>query len=65
MGGLTDVVRSPEFATVVGLLLFGLENLSHQDRMRMLNLTPEKDFSDVVMEWSAKVKGFFSGALSS
>ena len=26
IGGLTDVVRSPEFATGVGLLIYGLEN---------------------------------------
>ncbi len=65
VGGLTDVVRSPEFATVVGLLLYALENLSHQDRMRMLNLSPEKDLSDVMMVWSTKLKNFFSGALSS
>jgi cell division protein FtsA len=65
VGGLTDVVHSPEFATAVGLLIYGLDHLSVQEKQRLTNTSAEvPQISDVMSEWAHKVKDFFGGALS-
>jgi cell division protein FtsA len=63
IGGLTDVVRSPEFATGVGLLIYGLENMSSQEKHRMTNQTVETGIQDVVAGWAQKMKDFFASSL--
>jgi cell division protein FtsA len=65
VGGLTDVVRSPEHATSVGLLIYGLENMSAQERQRLTSTVSDvPGISDVVSGWAQKVKDAFGGALS-
>ena len=66
MGGLTDVVRSPEYATGVGLLIYGIENLSSQEKQRLAQASREGDFSvgETFDQVARKVKDFFNGALS-
>ncbi len=71
IGGLTDVVKSPEFATTVGLLVYGIENLSPQEKQRLAQASREGDLTgmgatiDKSIEMVArKVKDFFGGALS-
>lgn len=63
VGGLTDVVRSPEFSTAVGLMIYGLDNLTTQEKQRLTNQTADAAFSDVVTGWAQKVRDFFGGAL--
>jgi cell division protein FtsA len=64
VGGLIDIVRSPEHSTVVGLLLYAIENMTAQERQRLIGAPHESNFSEVVTEWTQKVKDFFGGALS-
>jgi cell division protein FtsA len=65
MGGLTDVVRSPEHSTAVGLLIYGLEHMTNQERHRLTSNTAESGaFGEAVSDWAQKVKDFFGGALS-
>lgn len=65
VGGLTDVVRSPEHATVVGLMIYGVENLTTQEKHRLTNHAAESSgISDVMSGWATKVRDFFGGALS-
>jgi cell division protein FtsA len=65
IGGLTDVVRSPEHATAVGLLIYGLENMTIQERQRLTNhITDAPAISDMMSEWARKVKDLFNGAVS-
>jgi cell division protein FtsA len=63
VGGLTDIVRSPSHATAVGLLVYGLENLSPQERQRLNAPVVDTGISDVVSDLAKKVKDFFGGAL--
>ena len=63
VGGLTDVVRSPECSTGVGLLVYGLENLTDQERLRYAARENEPIIGDVVSGWAQRVKDFFGGAL--
>jgi cell division protein FtsA len=71
IGGLTDVVKSPEFSTTVGLLVYGIENLSLQEKQRLATAGREGDGTGVTATIdksielvTRKVKDFFSGALS-
>lgn len=67
IGGLTDVVKSPEFSTTVGLLVYGIENLSAQEKQRLAHVGRESDLNGVgetIENVARKVKDFFSGALS-
>lgn len=71
IGGLTDVVKSPEFATTVGLLVYGIENLSPQEKQRLAQASREGDLTGVgatidksIEMVARKVKDFFGGALS-
>ena len=64
VGGLTDVVRAPEFATGVGLLIYGLENMSVQERQRLMSQSSETALQDVMSGWAQKVKDFFGTALN-
>ncbi len=59
LGGLTDVVKSPEYATVVGLLLYGLD----LEKTRFITQSSESNFQEVIEGFARKVKDFFSGAL--
>jgi cell division protein FtsA len=59
IGGLTDVVRSPAFATGVGLLMYGL----NQDKLRLANQSPELGLQVLVSDWAQKMKDFFAGAM--
>ena len=63
IGGLTDVVKSPEFSTGVGLLMYGLENLTAQDRQRMFARESDVAMGAAVSGFAQKVKDFFGGAL--
>lgn len=71
IGGLTDVVKSPEFATTVGLLIYGIENLSQQDRQHLVQVNRDGDLTGVgatidrsIELMTRKVKDFFGGTLS-
>ncbi|MES2854638.1 MAG: cell division protein FtsA [Bdellovibrionota bacterium] len=66
IGGLTDIVRSPESATAVGLLKYGLENMSAHDRQRLMSSQSNDGapITDVMSGFAKKVKDFFSGALN-
>ena len=59
IGGLTDVVKSPAFATAVGLLIHGF----NQDKFKLTNQTTESGFPGAVADWAQRVKEFFGGAL--
>ncbi len=65
VGGLTDVVRSPEHATAVGLLNYAVDNMTAQERQRLVATPVEAGVSDVMSGWAQKVKDFFGGALNS
>ena len=65
IGGLIDVVRSPEHATAVGLLIYAIENMTVQERSKLTGAHIETGISDVMNGWAQKVKDFFGGALSS
>ncbi len=58
-GGLTDIIKSPAYATAVGLLLYGL----NQEKHRLATQSVDHGLHDVVNGWSRKVKDFFGGAL--
>jgi cell division protein FtsA len=65
VGGLTDIVRAPEFATSVGLLLYGVRNLTASDKQKLVNQNSESfDVGDVMNDWANKVKDFFTGTVS-
>lgn len=65
VGGLTDVVRSAEHATCVGLLIYGVDNLTTQEKQRLVSPILEgPTISDVMSGWAQKVKDFFGGAFS-
>jgi cell division protein FtsA len=67
IGGLTDVVRSPEYSTAVGLLIYALDNMTAQERTRLTGVQAEHKISDVMSGWAQKmtdrVKEIFGGAL--
>lgn len=67
IGGLADVVKSPECATAVGLLVYGTENLSIQEKQRLAQSGREVDLNSVgetIENVARRVKDFFGGALS-
>ncbi|HVK60505.1 MAG TPA: cell division protein FtsA [Bdellovibrionales bacterium] len=65
IGGLTDIVRTPECATVVGLLKFGLDNMTAADKNRLLSQSNDgAPMADVMSDLVKKVRDFFSGALN-
>ena len=59
VGGLTDVVKSPDFATAVGLLIYGLE----QDKHRLASGSSEIGLQGAVADFAQRIKDFFGGAL--
>lgn len=67
IGGLTDVVRSPEHATAVGLLIYAIDNMTVQEKQRLNGNLIETNISEVMTDWaqkmSQKVKDIFGGAL--
>jgi len=69
IGGLTDIVRGPECSTAVGLMVYGLDQMSAAEQHRMANAASNAGASeiapmaDVVSGWAQKVKDFFGGAL--
>jgi cell division protein FtsA len=67
IGGLTDVVRSPEFATAVGLLIYALDNMTPQEKARLTGVVTDTKISEVMSEWaqrmSERMKEIFGGAL--
>ncbi len=64
VGGLIDIVRSPEHATAVGLLAYAVENMTAQERLKLVGTPVESNFTGVMSGWAQKIKDFFSGALS-
>jgi hypothetical protein len=63
-------VKSPEFSTTVGLLIYGIENLSAQEKQRLAQSGREGELNGVgarieesVEAVARKVKDFFSGAI--
>jgi cell division protein FtsA len=64
-GGLTEVVRRPECSTAVGLLIFGMQNLTDAERAKILQQAgTESSIPDMFQDWKQKVKDFFGGMLS-
>lgn len=72
IGGLTDIVRGPDCSTAVGLMVYGLDQLSNTEKTRMANAAAQvagagggemQPMADVVSGWAQKVKDFFGGAL--
>lgn len=66
IGGLTDIVKLPECATAVGLLVYGLENMSAHERKLMATSSMNdagQGVADVMNGLAKKVKDFFNGAL--
>jgi cell division protein FtsA len=67
-GGLTDIVRGPECSTVVGLMVYGLNSMTANEKHRLVNqassnMNDVAPMSDVMSGWAQKVKDFFGGAL--
>ncbi len=58
VGGLVDVVRSPSYATAVGLLMYGLEK-------EKINISPEIEtgMQEFISGFSSKMKDFFGELL--
>ena len=66
VGGLTEVVRNPECSTAVGLLLFGMQNLSEGARAKLAaQANGEGAVSDLIENWTQKVKDLLGGMLTS
>lgn len=71
IGGLTDIVRGPECSTAVGLMVYGLDSLSANEKQKLVNAAAAgsaagsdmQPMADVVSGWAQKVKDFFGGAL--
>ncbi len=66
VGGLSDIVRGPDCSTVVGLMIYGLESMTAQEKTRLMNQASHEagaPMTDVMSEWAQKVKDFFGGAL--
>ena len=68
VGGLTDIVRGPESSTAVGLMVYGLDSLSVNEKNRLMNASSAstsemQPMTDVMSGWAQKVKDFFGGAL--
>ena len=67
IGGLADVVKNPECATTVGLLVYGTENLSIQEKQRLAHTERDVDLNSVgetIENVARRVKDFLGGALS-
>ena len=69
VGGLTDVVRSSEHSTAVGLLTYGLENLTTHEKHRLMDTKIDASgfaeaMTGAMSDFTQKVKDFFGGALS-
>jgi len=58
VGGLTDVVGSPEFATGVGLLLYGLE----KQKIGFEGKTKITEGSGPIKGFASSVRNFFREA---
>jgi cell division protein FtsA len=69
IGGLIDIVRGPDCSTAVGLIVYGFDQLSANEKQRMANAASVAGageiapMADVVSGWAQKVKDFFGGAL--
>ena len=62
VGGLVDVVKSPDYATAVGLLIYGLE----QDKHRLASGSADAGIAGLqgaLNDVAQRVKDFFAGAL--
>ena len=55
VGGLIEVVKSPDFSTGVGLILYGW----NQRRHLLAHSFGEDTLSDSLQSWTGKIKGFF------
>lgn len=60
IGGLSDVVKAPEHATAVGLLMYGLD----LEKQKFLQQSSEVDIQGALVDFAQKVKDLFSGVLS-
>ena len=70
IGGLTDIVRGPENSTAVGLVVYGLDNMSAAEKQRLMaqpqsgrGADAAAPLTDVMSGWMQKAKDFFGGAL--
>lgn len=69
IGGLIDIVRGPDCSTAVGLMVYGFDQMSANEKQRMANAAAATGsgeiapMADVVSGWAQKVKDFFGGAL--
>jgi cell division protein FtsA len=54
VGGLTEIVKSPGYATVVGLVLYGFEQHKHKT-----NGSKNEELGAVIAQAARQIKGFF------
>ncbi len=54
VGGLTEVVKSPGYATAVGLVLYGFEQYKHKNMS-----SKNEDLGEALAQAARQIKGFF------
>jgi cell division protein FtsA len=59
VGGLTEIVRSPAFATAVGLLLFGLSQKGYTEAVPMALASSSTERKN--QTWSIRLRDLFDG----
>jgi cell division protein FtsA len=59
VGGLTDVVAAPSYATALGLLLYGYE----QEKTIIMNKESNINIGEKMDDWGRKIKGLFVKSL--
>jgi cell division protein FtsA len=59
MGGLTDIVSGPAYASAVGLLMFGYEN----DKQQILDRENESIITTRVHNWGRRIKDLFDRSI--
>lgn len=53
LGGLTDVVTSPEYSTLVGLLIYAR---NHDEKIKKVNIDNHFNFNFKMSDWTNKIK---------
>lgn len=59
VGGLTDVVRTPRFATALGLVLYAFEN----NKDKSVGSSADEGVAETFMEMGRRIKNFFARSL--
>ena len=60
VGGLTDIVRSSNFATCVGLLMYGLEKQND----KLSSKYSEESFNDKILRWARRTRDYVADSIS-